>query len=402
MNPLPTETLESPYTGTFSDGAYTWTILKVDLDIDVDDDGDKVAADETAEDSAPGGIVFVNWDDDNDNNTCDYDPSESPVNGENELVSIGLKIEPTLNSGTATLEATAGGSRIKIWTTATKTGPITLPKTWDLATQTLPDILYVEAIDKSGSEGDTKLKLKWEKDSASCEDEITLTCVKINLALASYRSPVMVLGSDFNHADIVTGYGGNGPYGIDAAEGSGLRTKAELLTLQNYHIVGMPGAGQGAAASTLQDVVNLHNPAGWPGANHEFLVSNPGLANRDDLRLQILANTETVQGVVQGYCWNDAVEGPNNTLWDGNINNIENLRCDGLVEVVYELAGVQVWGKNGAHYPIQTWPAEHNQIGTAPAADRLSPICQRGGVAGSPTRFASQPLVEPTTMEPHE
>jgi hypothetical protein len=378
-------------------------VIKVDLDIDVDDDGDKDDTDENTEDTAPGGIVFVNWDDDNDNNICDNDPSESPVTGENELVSIGLKIEPTLNTGTATLEATAGGSRIKIWTTATKTGSITLPKSWNLATETLPDTLYVEAIEKSGSEGDTKLKLKWEKDSVLCEDEITLTCVKINLALGAYRSPVNIGLSDYNHAALVTGYGGTGPYGIDAAEGSGRRTEAQLLIFSNWHILEMPGSGQPAVPSTLAGLIGQHDPPGWPGANHEYLVSNPGLANRDDLRLVILDNAQTVQGVVADYCWDNAVEGPGDDPdWDGDINHIVNLRCDGLVEVIYELAGVQVWGRNGSNYPIQDWPLEHSGWLAWIAPDHLTPIVQRGGIVGSPTRFVAQPLVEPQTMEPHE
>lgn len=105
---------------------------------------------------------------------------------------------------------------------------------------------------------------------------------------------------------------------------------------------------------------------------------------------------------MQDYCWNDAVEGPLNTVWDGTIAGIQNLRCDGLVEVVYELAGVQVWGRDWMNYPIQAYPEEHNTIGLWPDPDRLSPICQRGGIVDSPSRFASQPLVEPTTMEPHQ
>jgi hypothetical protein len=292
-----------------------------------------------------------------------------------------------------------------VWETANKTGPVSLPKSWNLASETLPATLYVEAIDKSSAEGDTVLNLKWEDGGTTvCNDEITLTCVKINLALAAYRSPVepWPFSPDFNHAAIVSGYGGTGPYGIDAAEGCGRRQKSQLLTLANYHIMEMPGRDQAAVASTLQGLVDQHDPTGWPGAGHEYLVSNPGLASHDDLRNQILDNTEAVQTAVNGYCWNDAVEGPSNTLWNGTIAGIENLRCDGLVEVVYELAGVQVWGRNGMNYPIQTYPAEHNSIGMTLDPDRLSPIVQRGGVTGSPTHFEPQPLVEPSTMEPHE
>ena len=30
--------------------------------------------------------------------------------------------------------------------------------------------------------------------------------------------------------------------------------------------------------------------------------------------------------------------------WDGHLNTIERLRCDGLIEVCYEVNGVDVWG----------------------------------------------------------
>ena len=36
---------------------------------------------------------------------------------------------------------------------------------------------------------------------------------------------------------------------------------------------------------------------------------------------------------------------PKNT-WDGNLNTITHLRCDGLIEVAYEINGVEVWGMN--------------------------------------------------------
>jgi hypothetical protein len=74
------------------------------------------------------------------------------------------------------------------------------------------------------------------------------------------------------------------------------------------------------------------------------------------------------------------------------------LRCDGLVEVWYELATIEVWGMNGTHYPIQTWPHEHQILGMDEPQTDLSPVVQRGGVANSPTRFIADVLFQPQTL----
>jgi hypothetical protein len=88
--------------------------------------------------------------------------------------------------------------------------------------------------------------------------------------------------------------------------------------------------------------------------------------------------------------------GPN---WDGIIENIHALRCDGVVEVCYELAGVEVWGKNGVHYPIQNWPDEHNVFGMTDAQTELSPIVQQGGVGViNPTRMRVATRFEPQNL----
>lgn len=100
-----------------------------------------------------------------------------------------------------------------------------------------------------------------------------------------------------------------------------------------------------------------------------------------------------------GYIWEDAIDGDGIGLnWDGTIGDIDQLRCDGLVEVCYELANVEVWGRNGANYLIQNFAAEHNDFGMDDPQTELCPIVQRGGVANSPTHFISTVLFQPASL----
>ena len=73
----------------------------------------------------------------------------------------------------------------------------------------------------------------------------------------------------------------------------------------------------------------------------------------------------------------------------------EQVRCDGLVEVCYELADLEVWGRNGTHYPINPWLEEHDNLGMDEPQIELSPIVQRGGIPNSPTKFIATPPFEP-------
>lgn len=92
-------------------------------------------------------------------------------------------------------------------------------------------------------------------------------------------------------------------------------------------------------------------------------------------------------------CWGQ-VDGAGVGSWEGTIDDIDNLRCDGLVEIVYEMNGIDVWGKNQDHYSIVDYPDEHNfvpysvlDIGcgagdTCPEPDpniEVLPVVQRGG-----------------------
>lgn len=150
-------------------------ILSVDLDVDANFDDSITEADDSIEESA-GGVVGLNSDDDNGNSTADKDDTGT-VTGENDLEPIALSLEPaSLSSGTLKLEAVAGGSKIKVWETATKGTEVSLPKVWTIGTDTVPATLYVEGIQVSGASArDVSLKLVYDNGSPICDDQIALT-----------------------------------------------------------------------------------------------------------------------------------------------------------------------------------------------------------------------------------
>ena len=375
--------------GLYHHGAYAviknvtvLTVLKVDLDIDVDDDGDVDDTDESKEES-PGAIVFENWDNDDGDSAHTPDKGETSVTGENDLVPIYPKLEPTLTTGTLKLEATAGGSRVKVWTSATKGTEVPLPVTWNLATSTVPATLYLEGYDESTSANDVELKLSYADGGSSiCDDKLKVTVVRQNLGVAIYRAldsaTIIFLAGDFNHAGLITAY-------------TGTRTKVALTNDANWGVIEMPGLFSGVAQNTLQGYKAAASPF------HGFYSVN---SLSDSQRNHIVTNAYLclADGTIS-YSWYVAIDGDGPGLnWDGTIGDIDELRCDGLVEVCYELANVEVWGRNGAHYLIQDFAAEHNDFGMSDPQTLLSPIVQRGGVTNSPTRFVSTVLFQPQTL----
>ncbi len=349
-------------------------VIRVDMDIDVDDDGDVDDTDESKEES-PGAIVFENWDNDDGDAAHTPDKDETSVTGENDLVPFYPKLEPTLTTGTLKLEATAGGSRVKVWMSATKGTEVTLPKTWDLATETVPTTLYLEGYDESASANDVELKLSYANGSSSiCDDKLKITVVRQNFGVAVYRDLDMPWPwTPLGHAGLITGY-------------TGKRTKVFLTNESNWVTTEMGTAG--IHTSDLQTFIATRPP----------FRGSCSVANLADVRRnEILRNAHDCLTEAIAYLWGDAIswDGP---TWDGTIPDINELRCDGLVEVCYELAAIEVWGMNGTHYPIQTWPAEHQDLGMDDPQTELSPVVQRGGVANSPTRFIADVLFQPQTL----
>jgi hypothetical protein len=99
--------------------------------------------------------------------------------------------------------------------------------------------------------------------------------------------------------------------------------------------------------------------------------------------------------------------------WDGTVDDIKNIRCDGVVEYSYEANGVMVWGKNqqAGHYDItqlvtranygKGWNLyEHNDL-TVPGidpADELTPNVQRGALGLQYTNMRASSPENPTNV----
>lgn len=93
--------------------------------------------------------------------------------------------------------------------------------------------------------------------------------------------------------------------------------------------------------------------------------------------------------------------------WDGTIADLDNIRCDGLVEVAYELNSVKVWAKDQqeSHYLIQNYPEEHNHIpdflpfvyyDDPDPNYEVTPSVQRGGYGLTYTKLRPSEIVLPS------
>ncbi len=141
------------------------------------------------EEENPGGYATINNDDDNNNNVPDKD-EYGIIAGEDDLVAISLSTGTTsLNVGQVTLEATAGSNKIKIWETPVKETQVTLPRTWDLSSDTMPRVLYVEGIEVSDSARDVELKLSYSIDGSSfaLDDKVRVTVVGVELGFQNSK-----------------------------------------------------------------------------------------------------------------------------------------------------------------------------------------------------------------------
>ena len=384
---------------------------KVELKIDVDDDGDIDNVDDAEEDST-GAIVFENWD--NDDDDADYKPdnTENTVSGEDDLVRIELDIEPSsLIIGTVRLES--NNTKIKVWESATKDNmEIVLPARWDLSTTSVPTELFVEGFDQSDSQNDTTLTLCYTAPGGStpiCEDNVNITVVRLNLGVAVYRElalsdnefltwlfgiPGCVIPA-YDHAGVIFRYNGN-------------RTKISLENDANWNVIEMqanpPGGSgiNGILTITLQDF-KTPSSLSFNGSYTRKLeyeddtIRNKLISTLRDLRFVI--NPDYPSGgidsaVPQAVKFSDG---------DGNgeidqLSDITALRCDGLPEVVYEHNDVAVWIntlEGGVN--IFEFPDAHNNRPEciAEPLTELSPRAQYGGFFNGNTTFELIDIFEP-------
>ena len=151
-----------------------------------------------AEEEDPGKFMGFNNDDDNGNGVADCEES-GPVANENDLAALSLSYgPPDLNVGQVTLMAVSGGSRIKVWTTSTKGTQVTLPASWNLASESVPSTLYVEGVAPSGGVRDVQLKLSYHNGEAYHEDRVKLTVTNYDFGTPCIAAGLDTENSRFN------------------------------------------------------------------------------------------------------------------------------------------------------------------------------------------------------------
>jgi len=151
-----------------------------------------------AEEEDPGKFVGFSNDDDNFDGVADCEES-GPVAGENDLAALSLSYgPPDLNVGQVTLMAVSGGSKIKVWTTSTKGTRVSLPASWNLASESVPSTLYVEGVAPSGSVRDVQLKLSWHDGEAYHKDLVKLTVTNYDFGTPCIAAGVDTENSRFN------------------------------------------------------------------------------------------------------------------------------------------------------------------------------------------------------------
>lgn len=124
----------------------------------------------------PGAYVGLNNDDDDQDGTLDSGSSESPVEGEDDLVAATISFAPgSLDFGTLTLQVNnSGDGRVALWDDASKTTSLPAPKSWDLSCYgSQPKTVWLEGTALSSAAKDIELKLGFCSSPGDLADEGT-------------------------------------------------------------------------------------------------------------------------------------------------------------------------------------------------------------------------------------
>ncbi len=286
-----------------------------------------------------------------------------------------MHLSPHPSIGEIELEVTEGAYNIKLWTHGTKGEEIVLTdgkKTWDLAIpaekadfmERCENGIWIEGVKRSIAERDVEIVLSYKLRELVLSDTVNATVVMINLANAVYRDNQMGLQTDRGHGGLVAYFDGPG-------DGASFRTALEHDG--RFRIIEMDGPTSHRSLATITGptqygcFTNLLGPPWGEGIDY---------VRR--LRILAVAKALTARADTIEYTASNAVL-PSN--WNGRLDTITDLRCDGLVEVCYEMNGVDVWAKlripdnNTYHFDItaagdawtyngvQTWVAGANGIG---------------------------------------
>jgi len=134
-------------------------VVRVDVRVDSNNDGQIDDSDDEIEANAPGKVLALNNDTDNgDANIPDHQVPTGPISGEDDLVPAYLSVAGAPeDEGRWSLSFS---SHVRVYLSADKTGPISTGA-W-APRSTMPAVVYIEGISRSGSAGDAWISLSYE------------------------------------------------------------------------------------------------------------------------------------------------------------------------------------------------------------------------------------------------
>jgi hypothetical protein len=304
-----------------------------------------------------GAYVLVNWDDDdgdgsmNADGTWAFDPvpdlTETYVRNEDNLAKLLPTLSPLPDDGIVELEVVSGAAKVMLWSGCWKQTELqagSAVKSWDLSDaaqraefqQFGLDGIWLEGIDASDAERDVELELRYlPPNGQTCSDTVRATVVMINLANAVHREGTMIGVAARGHAALVWKF-------------IGPLNRQNLLDDNKFLLIHMSGP-------TDTDTLGVMTQS--PGEQPWGCFTNPQITYVD--RLKILMTAKTLMAWHTSISWTgyDALL-PDD--WNGRLDTIRQLRCDGLVEVCYEIGGVEVWGM--LRRPDGVVPLVHHDI----------------------------------------
>lgn len=219
----------------------------------------------------------------------------------------------------------------------------------------------MEALDKSGSERDVAIVLAFKTNGVEIEmDTVKLTCVMINLGNVVCRENNMAGLSERGHSSLVTHY-------------TGSCISTDLSDPDKYKLTEVYGLGSGVVHNdqVLTSASDASDGSEYQGCytNTTTIANN---LNGYTARLKILHTASYFLGrsAAIWYCGFDMFESyeewnwqtdPTEEVWRGTLADVKCMRCDGFVEVVYEMNGVMAWGRKNPDgnygYDIRYWDA---------------------------------------------
>ena len=351
------------------------TIIKVDLDIwnggaDLDNGeavGPPGAQVPEGSEVSTGAYVLVNWDDDDGDGaintaTDGWDSNPTPdlndttVSGEDNLAKLVPEISPLLTVGTVELEVSGTDKdTVRLWTASNKGTNIALTAdkvSWDLSNSSerselqgyMTSGIWIEGTNACSVERGVTFTLRY-KDSGGteiCSDSNKATVVLLRLGCGVHR-----LGASANewiagmgHAGLITAF-------------TGTCVRADLVDPTKYRLTEMqmapsPGGVKHPTWRQFYDASTNY----WG----EF-DSGPTYVER----LKILGAASHLDGMGVTYNLVDLLE-HGGLSWDGSLSDLDELRCEGLVEVCHEWNGCNAWGEihsGSVHYSVVTYCEEH-------------------------------------------